>query len=98
MIGKAIRIARRTQSTATNGITPRNTVPVLHLRQQRLQHEQVHAHRRADQADLDHHHDQDAEPDRVDAQVHDEREEHRHREQDHGQLLHRGAEHARRSA
>ena len=65
MIGKAISIARRTQSAAMNGSTPLKTVRVRHLRQQRLQHEEVHADRRADQADLDHHHDEDAEPDRV---------------------------------
>src|SRR5439155_9638660 len=63
-----------------------------HLWQQRVEHEEVHADRRADEADLDHHHDQDAEPDGIDPQVHDEREEHRHVEQDHRQLLHRGTE------
>src|SRR6267143_1709264 len=63
-----------------------------HLGKQRPEHEHVHADRRADESDLDHAHDDDSEPDRVETQMHDDREEHRDRQQDHRQLLHRGAE------
>src|SRR5690606_39184256 len=51
-----------------------------------------HADRRADEADLDHHHDEDAEPDGVEAELQDDREEYRDGEEHHGKLLHGGAE------
>ena len=92
MAGKAIRMASRTTSATMNGSTPWKSVRVGTCGSSAFEHEQVHADGRADQADLHHHDDQDAEPDRIEAQVHDEREEHRHRQQDHGELLHRRAE------
>src|SRR5205085_11627379 len=47
------------------------------LGDERSQDEHVHADGGADEADLDHAHDDDAEPDRIEAQVHDDREEDR---------------------
>ena len=67
--------------------------PRRDLGQERPQDEHVHPDRRADEADLDHAHDDDPEPDRVVPEVHDHREEDRHREEHHRELLfHKGSE------
>ena len=56
------------------------------------QHEHVEPHRRGDEADLGHHHDDDAEPHRVVPEAHDQREENRHGQEQHGQRLEHAAE------
>jgi len=63
--GKATMIASSATSATLKGITPRNTVAYGQVAQQALHHEDVHPHRRADEADLHDDHDDDAEPDRV---------------------------------
>ena len=60
------------------------------FRHHALDDEHVHADGRRDQAELDHHHHQNAEPDRIEVQTLDDGEKDRNGQQDHGQ----GVEHA----
>src|SRR4051812_47960622 len=55
--------------------------------------EHIHADRRMDQAELDRHDDDDAEPDRVEAELGDHGKDDRHRQDDHGHGVHQAAEH-----
>src|SRR5262245_49169874 len=48
-----------------------------------LDDKDVHADGRMNQAELDRHHDDDPEPDRVEAEMHDDGEDDRHRQDDH---------------
>src|SRR5689334_22599916 len=57
-----------------------------------LDDKDVHADRRMDEAELDRHHDDDAEPDRIEAEMHDDGEDDRHREADHRHRIHQAAE------
>src|SRR5262245_26640242 len=56
-------------------------------------HEHVHPDRRMDQTELDGHHDDNAEPDRVEAQMRDDRKDDRDGQDDHGHRVHQAAEH-----
>src|SRR5882724_8851197 len=58
-----------------------------------LDDEHVHADRRMDQPEFDGHHDDDAEPDRVEAKRGDDREDDRHGQDDHRHGVHQAAEH-----
>src|SRR5665647_1173521 len=53
----------------------------------------VHADRRVDQPEFHRHYDDDAEPDRVKAEMDDDREDDRHGQDDHGHGVHQTAEH-----
>ena len=75
-----------------NGVTPRKIVSSGTSRGDALDHEHVHADRRGDQPELDHHDDDDAEPHRVVAQRVDDREHDRDRQQDHRQRIEQAAE------
>src|SRR6185437_13808275 len=58
-----------------------------------LDDEHVHADRRMDQAELDRHDDDDAEPHRIEAELGDDREDDRHRQDDHRHDVHQAAQH-----
>src|SRR5579875_689213 len=64
-----------------------------HVLHDALDHEDVHAHRWMDEAQFDRHDDDDAEPDRVEAEVGDDREDDRHGQDDHRHGIHQAAEH-----
>src|SRR3954470_11802779 len=53
-----------------------------------LDDKDVHADRWMDQAEFDGHHDDDAEPDRVEAEMHDDGEDDRHGQDDHCHRIH----------
>src|ERR1700709_2476521 len=56
-------------------------------------HEHDHADRRMDQPEFDRHDDDDAEPDRIEAQFLDDRKDDRHGQDDHGKRIHQAAQH-----
>src|SRR6476469_4769580 len=56
-------------------------------------HKNDHADRRMDEAKFHSHHDDDAEPDRVEAEVCDDREDDGHRQDHHRERVHQAAEH-----
>src|SRR6185369_16955535 len=64
-----------------------------HVLHHALDHEHIHADRRMDQAELDRHHDDDAEPNRIEAEMDNDREDDRHGEDDHGHRIHQAAQH-----
>jgi hypothetical protein len=61
-------------SVTTNGSTPLKDRRETHVLDHALDHEHVHADRRMDQPEFDRHHDDDAEPDRIEAERRDHRE------------------------
>jgi hypothetical protein len=66
--GKAIRTAQHADHDQHEGPAAAEDLAQAHFRQQGVEHEQVHAHRRGNQPDLHDHHDQHAEPDRIEPQ------------------------------
>src|ERR1700728_2489439 len=58
-----------------------------------LDDEHDHAHRGMDQPKLHRHDNDDAEPDRVEAKLLDDRKDDRHGQDDHGERIHQAAEH-----
>ena len=67
-IGKVIRIIKRIRSVTKQKNTAENRRK-RHLLHDALDYEHVHADRRVDQAELDRHDDDDAEPDRIELAV-----------------------------
>src|SRR4029079_11063278 len=65
----------------------------LHVLDHAFYDEDVHADGRVDQPELHRHDDDDAEPDRVEAQLLDDRKDDGDGEDDHGQRIHQAAEH-----
>ena len=92
-IGKAIRITSRIRSVRMKGITPLKMVEKLTSLHHAFDDKHVHPDRRMDQPEFHRHHDDDAEPDRIEAEVGDDREDDRHRQDDHRHRVHQAAEH-----
>src|SRR5665647_3722075 len=63
-----------------------------HVLHHALDDKHVHADRRMDQPEFHRHHDDDAEPDRVEAEMDNDREDDRHGQDDHGHRVHETAE------
>ena len=80
-------------SVTMNGSTPLKMVEKLDVLHHALDDEHVHADGRMDQPELHRHDDDDAEPDRVEAQMHDDREDDGDGQDDHGHRVHQAAEH-----
>ena len=57
-----------------------------------LDDEHIHAHRRVNQAQLDGHDDDDAEPNRIKAELHDDGEDDGHGQDDHGHGIHQATQ------
>src|SRR6185312_6970505 len=64
-----------------------------HVLDHALDDENIHADRRMDEPELHRHDDDDAEPDRVEAEMRDDRENNGHGENDHRHRVHQAAEH-----
>src|SRR5713226_7075958 len=64
-----------------------------HVLDDALDHEDVHPDRWMDQAEFHRHHDDDAEPDRIEAEMGDHRKDDRHGQNDHRHRVHQAAEH-----
>ena len=92
MPGKAISSPVITTMAMKKGIVPAKTSRDRALLPHGLDDVERHPHRRADQRDLAHQHDEDAEPDRVDPGGDDHREDHRHGAHQHRQRLEEDAE------
>src|SRR5690606_6573434 len=63
----------------------------------RVDDEYVHSHRRRDQPQFDRHHDDDTEPDRVEAKLHDDRIDDWHQQDDHRHRIEDAAHHQKQS-
>ena len=75
-----------------NGIVPMHNVAEL-AGPDALDHKQVDADRRRDLAHLDEQHQDDAEPDRIDAVLQQHRIQQRHRDHDHAEAFDQAAQH-----
>src|SRR5882672_12478760 len=62
------------------------------LRDHALDDEYHHPDRRMDEPELDRHHDDDAEPDRIEAELLDDGKDDWHREDDHGERIHQASQ------
>ena len=80
-------------SVTMNGMHAREDRRETDVLHHALDHEHVHPDRRMNEPEFDRHDDDDAEPDRIEAELRDHREDDRHGQDDHGQRVHQAAEH-----
>src|SRR5262249_24097277 len=65
----------------------------LHVLHHAFYHEDVHADRRVNEAELDRHHDDHPEPDRVESELFDDGKDDRDGDDDHGERVHEASQH-----
>src|SRR5262249_1853199 len=65
----------------------------LHVLHHALDHEDIHADRRMDEAELDGHDDDDPEPDRIESELFDDGKNDRDGDDDHGERVHETSQH-----